>query len=106
MKIEFATSKSGHDKNQVYLLLEQEKDFVYLVNGVTKPLEHPKKKNRKHVQIIKNLPIQVEEVLKTGMTDITIKKAINEYLRISKQEANPPLTQRGSDFCSAKMKED
>lgn len=88
MKIEFATSKSGHDKNQVYLILEQEKDFVYLVNGVTKSLEHPKKKNRKHVQIIKNLPIQVEEVLKTGMTDITIKKAINEYLRISKQEEN------------------
>lgn len=106
MKLEFATSKSGHDKNHVYLILEQEKDFVYLVNGTTKPLEHPKKKNRKHVQIIKKLPIEVEEVLKTGMSDITIKKAINEYLRISKQEANPPLTQRGSDFCFAKMKED
>lgn len=86
MKIEFATSQSGHDKKQIYLIIEQETDFVYLVNGTTRPLEHPKKKNRKHVQIIKKLPIEVEEVLKTGMTDITIKKAIKEYLRISKQE--------------------
>lgn len=82
MKVEFATSKSGHDKNQVYLILEQEKDYVYLVNGTTKPLEHPKKKNRKHIQVIKKLPIEVEEILKAGMTDITIKKAIKEYMRI------------------------
>ncbi len=82
MKVEFATSRSGHDRNHVYLILEHEKEYVYLVNGGTKPLEHPKKKNRKHIQIIRKLPIEVEEVLKSGMTDETIKRAIKEYLRI------------------------
>lgn len=86
MSIELSTSKSGHDKNQVYLILEKDEKFVYLVNGTTKPLEHPKKKSMKHVQIIKKLPKEVLEVLENGMTDITIKKAIQIYLRIRKQE--------------------
>ena len=53
----FAKTKAGHDKNQIYFLLKEDEEYVYLVNGTTKPLEKPKKKNRKHIQLIKNLPI-------------------------------------------------
>ena len=31
--MEFARSKSGHDKNQIYLIKEKDEKFVYLVNG-------------------------------------------------------------------------
>ena len=44
MKTEFAKSLSGHDRNQYYLIIKKDEDFVYLVNGTTKPLEKPKKK--------------------------------------------------------------
>ena len=50
MNIEFAKSMSGHDRNQYYLIIKKEDEFVYLVNGTTKPLTKPKKKNRKHNQ--------------------------------------------------------
>ena len=53
MNIEFAKSMSGHDRNQYYLIIKKDDEFVYLVNGTTKPLTKPKKKNRKHTQIIK-----------------------------------------------------
>ena len=49
MNIEFAKSMSGHDRNQYYLIIKKDDEFVYLVNGTTKPLTKPKKKNRKHI---------------------------------------------------------
>lgn len=86
MSIELGMSKSGHDKNQIYLVLKKDEKFVYLVNGTTKPMNQPKKKNVRHVQLIKKLPGEVTEIFEGEMTDITIKKAIQIYSRIKKQE--------------------
>ena len=80
--MEFAKSLSGHDKNQYYLVLNEEDDFYMLVNGTTRPLNKSKRKNKKHVQIVKKLPIQIEEILSKEVTDLTIKKAILEYNRL------------------------
>lgn len=49
----FVFSKAGHDKGQMYLVLREEGDYLYLADGRYKTLEKPKKKNRKHVQPIK-----------------------------------------------------
>ena len=35
MNIEFAKSMSGHDRNQYYLIIKKEDEFVYLVNDPT-----------------------------------------------------------------------
>ena len=81
MKIEFAKSLSGHDTNQIYLVANSDEKFVYLVNGTTKTLKTPKKKSRKHIQIIKNLPQEVMDCFLQEVTDITIKRAIKMYCR-------------------------
>lgn len=47
-----AKSKAGHDKDQIYLIIQEDKDFVYLVDGKIKKIENPKKKKKKHIQII------------------------------------------------------
>ena len=62
MNIELGMSKSGHDKNQIYLVLKKDEKFVYLVNGTTKPLSQPKKKNVRHVQLIKKLQGEVTDI--------------------------------------------
>lgn len=80
--MEFAKSLSGHDKNQFYLVLNEEDDFYMLVNGTTRPLNKSKRKNKKHVQIVKRLPKQIEEILSKEVTDLTIKKAILEYNKL------------------------
>ncbi len=82
MKIEFAKSLSGHDAGQIYLIADSDEKFVYLANGTTKPKSAPKKKSRKHVQVIKNLPGEVTECLVPEVTDLTIKRAIRLYCRI------------------------
>ncbi len=47
MNIQFAKSKAGQDKDQLYFILKVEEEFVYLVNGTTRPLDKPKKKAKK-----------------------------------------------------------
>lgn len=84
MNIEFAKSLSGHDKNQIYLVKEKDEKFVYLVNGTTKPLASPKKKSAKHIQIIRSLPDAVTAALESGLTDITIKRAVRLYQSMQK----------------------
>jgi len=48
----FATSKAGHDKDKCYVIVREEGDFVYLSDGRLKTLASPKKKRKKHIQII------------------------------------------------------
>lgn len=84
--MEFAKSMSGHDKNQYYFVLNEEDDFYMLVNGTTRPLNKAKRKNKKHVQIVKKLPQQIEEILAKEVTDLTIKKAILEYNKFVNQK--------------------
>ena len=88
--MEFAKSLSGHDKNQYYFVLDKEEDFLFLVNGTNRPLEKPKKKNEKHVQIIKKFPATVKEILSAEQSNLTIKKAIKEYEKLvnHNQEVN------------------
>mgnify|MGYP000468336882 CR=1 FL=1 len=78
--IEFAKSMAGHDRNHIYLVTGKDERFVYLADGNVKLLAEPKKKNRKHIQIIHRLP--EEEI-----TDLTVKRAIKAYVRILKERA-------------------
>ena len=80
----FATSKAGHDKAQIYVITAAEGDFVYLCDGRLKPLEKPKKKRLKHIQLINNT---VEELLLNklqngeAVLNEEIKYAIKKYLK-------------------------
>lgn len=47
-----AKSKAGHDKGKVYVIYQLDETYVYLVDGQIRTTEKPKKKKRKHVQII------------------------------------------------------
>ena len=80
--MKFAKSLSGHDKDHIYYIIEEKSDFLYLVNGTTRPLEKAKKKNGKHVQIIKKLPKEVEMILEAEQTNETIKRAISTYEKL------------------------
>ena len=47
MDLKFAVSKAGHDKDSIYVIIKEEADMVYLADGRHKPLEKPKKKNKR-----------------------------------------------------------
>lgn len=84
---EFATSKAGHDKDRLYMIIAEEGECVYLCDGRLRGVEHPKKKKKKHIQIIhssaqdaliqsiqQNLPGERDEINRQ------IRKTLEDYL--------------------------
>ncbi len=76
-----ATAKAGHDKNQLYIIIEETQDSVWLADGRYKTLQHPKRKNKKHIQICKKqtpeLTIIREKLISGGtVRDEEIKRAM------------------------------
>lgn len=49
----FAYSLAGHDKGGLYLIIKEVGDFVYVADGAVRTLDRPKKKNKRHIQIVK-----------------------------------------------------
>ena len=49
----FATSIAGHDHNNIYVIIDADDEYVYLVDGKIRKVNNPKKKKLKHVQLIK-----------------------------------------------------
>ena len=47
---ELATSKAGHDKDRLYMIVGEEGECVYLCDGRLRGVEHPKKKKKKQLQ--------------------------------------------------------
>lgn len=82
MVIKLAVSRAGHDKDSIYVIVKEEADMVYLADGKLKPLEKPKRKNRKHIQVIEKLPKEITEVFtQENFRNEEIKRAIKLYQR-------------------------
>jgi len=80
---QFITSKAGRDKGTLYVLKEQVDEYVYLVNGTTRTLSCPKKKNQKHIQPIHTVDDEIKQKLQRGeeIIDKDIKEAVIRFRR-------------------------
>jgi hypothetical protein len=76
-----ASSKAGHDKNKVYIIIREDERYVWLADGSARDQEHPKKKCKKHVQLIRPRQEDVAARLAAGETvrDEEIKRVIRSY---------------------------
>lgn len=79
-----ATSKAGHDKDSVYVIIREDGEYIYVADGQSRTVERPKRKNKKHIQIIKKKRLSKSD---GGFDDLEIKKIIKEYLR-EREERN------------------
>ena len=78
---QLAISLAGHDKGNLYVINSSDFEYVYLVDGKYKTLCNPKKKNKKHIQPIKEVDmalLQKKEL--STLTDVDIKRTIKLYL--------------------------
>lgn len=84
----FAVSKAGHDKGRMYLVIGDEGDAVYLADGKIRTLENPKRKKKKHLQVIKK---DIDQVLMQKL--INEQKLYNEEIKHAiKIRANKEVT--------------
>lgn len=84
---ELATSKAGHDKDRLYMIVGEEGECIYLCDGRLRGVEHPKKKKKKHIQIIhssaQDTLIQIIKQNLPGERDKInrqIRKTLEDYL--------------------------
>lgn len=71
-----AISKAGHDKDKVYVIIAEDDEYVYLADGRIRTADRPKKKNKKHIQIIKKVQMERPQ---SGYRDLEIKRTIKMY---------------------------
>ena len=76
-----AVSKAGRDRGSLYVIIEEAGEYVYLADVRNRTISRPKRKNRKHIQIIKKIK---KEKPQDGYRDLEIKRTIKKY----QEEAN------------------
>lgn len=76
-----AKSLAGHDKDSYYVVWEEDDLYVWLTDGKLKPVEKPKKKKKKHIQMMYTIPENLRGKLsdKSSVRNEDIKYAIKMY---------------------------
>lgn len=80
---QFVTSKAGHDKDVLYVVVGEEGEFIFLSDGRLKPVDKPKRKRKKHVQpISQKVEIELIGAIQSGIaTNEQIKFAIKKQCK-------------------------
>ena len=73
-----AKSLAGHDKDKVYVIVGLDEQYTYLADGERKTLQSPKKKKKKHVQLIR----EQHEISEAD--DVKLKRILKEYKRFGR----------------------
>ena len=70
-------SIAGHDQDNLFVIVNIENEYVYLVDGKNRLLNNPKKKKVKHIQVIDNANQKAVELLASKtLLDAHIRKLI------------------------------
>ena len=95
----FVTSKAGHDKGCLYVVVAQEADFVFLCDGKQKKPEAPKKKRRKHIQPI-NAWVEKELLHRLQKGEKVYAEEIRYALKLYyRKQVQPPVIEYGAKDC-------
>lgn len=78
----FVTSKAGHDKCKLFVIIKADSEYVYLVDGKTRTLNNPKRKKVKHIQLLNAIDeaLIMKKNSNIVVRDEDIKRAIKLYL--------------------------
>ena len=68
-------SRAGRDQGEWFYVIDADDTYLFLVNGKDRPLDKPKRKKRKHAQLVLRSETRVAVKLKSG------DKVLNGELR-------------------------
>lgn len=77
-----AWSRAGHDNGTLYVILDVEEEYVFLTDGRLKPVEKPKKKKKKHIQVKRIIPEELEQMSKETIKNEEIRRVIRRFANV------------------------
>ncbi len=69
------TTTAGRDRGELFYVIKEDEQFLYLANGKDRTLDKPKQKKRRHVQKVLRSETRVADKLRLG------DKVLNSELR-------------------------
>lgn len=77
-----AWSRAGHDSGQLYVIIAVDGEYVFLSDGRLRPLEKPKKKKKKHVQVLRKIPQELENMAIKTVKNEDIRRVIRRFVNV------------------------
>ena len=68
---------AGREKGEIFLILNVDNDNIYIINGQTRTIENPKKKNKKHLHLLCKSELTGLNI--SQLTDAHVRKFLNDY---------------------------
>ena len=68
---------AGREKGELFIILKEDNDYAFIINGGTRTIENPKKKNKKHLHLLcksESAGLSLDE-----LSDALVKKYLNNY---------------------------
>lgn len=74
-------SKAGRDKDKIFVIIDLEGEYAYLVDGSLRRIEKPKQKKIKHIQPTNNIIQEIKDKLEKDMkvTNVDIRRNLALY---------------------------
>ena len=70
-------AKAGREKGEIFLVSHKEGEYLYLVNGTTRTIENPKKKNKKHLHLL--CKSEVTGLNMSELSNAQVKNFLSNY---------------------------
>ena len=83
---QLAVSLSGHDKGRLYAIVSETDAMVFLADGRSRKLDHPKKKNLKHIRKVLHLPADIVLALEAVSRDSDLVSVMRRYQTLEKEK--------------------
>jgi predicted nucleic acid-binding Zn finger protein len=77
-------SKRGRDKGLPFIVIGMEDGYVYLVDGLVRKLDKPKKKKIKHIQVT-GTAVNIHDFNQRGLQDADVRKFLREVSNIGER---------------------
>lgn len=77
-----AWSRAGHDCGQLYVIIDVTEEYVFLSDGRLKPLENPKRKNKKHIQAVRKIPEELAAEARENWKNEDIRRVIRRLSNV------------------------
>ncbi|MBQ7351962.1 MAG: RNA-binding protein [Clostridia bacterium] len=68
---------AGREKGEIFIILNEDNEYAFLINGDTRTIENPKKKNKKHLHLLcKSEKVELDI---SNADNALVKKFLNNY---------------------------